>query len=118
MNHDVIAAQDVIARYVADRLATGEEREFEAHLVDCAQCIGQVEQELALRNGLYAAAAERTAAHPAEAPVRRGNSSRLWLLQAAAAVLVALAAGLAFSLARTTSALDAALNARQEEQRR
>ena len=41
MNHDFIAAHDVIARYVADRLAAEEEREFEAHLVDCAQCTGE-----------------------------------------------------------------------------
>jgi hypothetical protein len=118
MNHDVIAAHDVIARYVADRLAAGEEREFEAHLVDCAQCTEQVEQELALRDGLRTAAAERPAAVRPAAPVRRWSGSGLWLLQAAAAVLVALAAGLAFSLARTTSALNAALNERQEQQRR
>jgi len=115
MNHDFIAAHDVIALYVADRLAPEEEREFETHLVDCAQCTGAVEQELALREGLGAAAAERTTPRPA-APVRRWSSG-LWL-QAAAAVLVVVAVGLALSLARTTSALNAALNQREEQQRR
>ena len=47
MNHDFIAAHDVSARYVADRLAPEEERDFEAHLIDCAQCTDEVEQELA-----------------------------------------------------------------------
>jgi hypothetical protein len=117
MNHDLIAAHDMIGRYVANRLAPEEEREFEAHLVDCLQCTGVVEQELALREGLGAAAAERTTvARPAAAPVRRWSSG-LWL-PAAAAVLVAIAVGLAISLVRTTSALNAALNGREEQQRR
>jgi hypothetical protein len=115
MNHDLIAAHDVIGRYVAERLAPDEEREFEAHLVDCPQCTGHVEQELALREGLGAAAAERTTAPRPAAPVRRWSS---WLLPAAAAVLVAVAVGLAISLVRTTSALNAAVNGREEQQRR
>ena len=90
MNHDFIAAHDVIARYVADRLAADEARDFEAHFVDCAQCTEDVEQELALREGLGAAAAERTTAPRPVAPVRGWNGS-LWL-RAAAAVLVAVAA--------------------------
>src|SRR5262245_6204956 len=117
MNHDFIAAHDVIARYVADRLAVDDERAFEAHLVDCAECTGEVEQELALREGLSAAAAERTMAQPPAAPLRGLSSSRLWL-QAAAAVLIVVAVGLALSLARTTSALNAALNEREGQQRR
>jgi hypothetical protein len=118
MNHELIAAHDVIGRYVADRLAPDEEREFEAHLVDCPQCTGHVEQELAFREGLGAAAAERTTAPRPAATVRRWSNRSLWLLPAAAAVLVAVAAGLAISLVRTTSALNAALNGREEQQRR
>jgi anti-sigma factor RsiW len=119
MNHDFIATHDVIARYVASRLSAEEEREFEAHLVDCVQCTGEAEQELALREGLGAAAAVRTTAQPAAAvrrpaaPVERWSSRGLRLLQAAAAVLVAVALGLALSLARTSSALNAALNERE-----
>jgi hypothetical protein len=77
-----------------------------------------VEQELAFREGLGAAAAERTTAPRPPAPVRRWSNSRFWLLPAAAAVLVAVALGLAISLVRTTSALNAALNGRDEQQRR
>ena len=118
MNHDFIAAHDVVARYVADRLADDDEREFEAHLVDCAHCTAEVEQELALREGLGTAAAERATTPRPPAPVRPWSSGGLWLLQAAAAVLVAVAVGLALSLARTTSALNAALNQREEQQHR
>jgi hypothetical protein len=118
MNHDFIAAQDVPARYVADRLAAEDEREFEAHLVDCAQCTDEVERELALRGGLGVAAAERTTTPRPAAPERRWSNSGLWLLQAAAVVLVAVAVGLAFSLARTTSTLKVALTEREDQQRR
>jgi hypothetical protein len=113
MNHDLIAARDLIARYVANRLSAEEEQEFEAHLVDCAQCTAEVEQELALRDGLVAAAAERSTAPRPAAPVRRG----VWMLRAAAAVLVIVAGGLALSLARTTSELNVAVNQREEQQR-
>ena len=116
MNHDFIAAHDVIARYAADRLSVDQEREFEAHLVDCAQCAGEVEQELALGEGLRAVAAERTAAPQPAAPGRWSSSLRL--LQAAAVLLVAVALGLALSLARTTSALNTAFNEREEQRRR
>ena len=117
MNHDFIATHDVIARYVSNRLPADEEREFEAHLVDCVQCTGEAEQELALREGLGAAAAERTTAPRPAAQVRSWSGSGLWL-QAAAAVLVAVALGLALSLTRTTSALNVAMNEREEQQRR
>ena len=52
MDHDYIEAHDVSSRYVAGRLPDGEEREFEAHLVDCPQCIDAVEVEMSLREGL------------------------------------------------------------------
>src|SRR5262245_39492575 len=118
MNHDFIAAQDVPARYVADRLAAEEEREFEAHLVDCVQCTDEVERELALRQGLGVAAPERTTTPRPSVPGRRRSSSGLRLLHAAAAVTVPVAVGLAFSLARPSSALNAALTQREEQQRR
>jgi hypothetical protein len=117
MNHDFIAAHDVIERYVAGRLAADEERDFEAHVVDCGQCTEAVEQELALRDGLDAVARERTTAPRPAAPVRRWSPGTMWL-KAAAALLLAVALGLAFSLARTASALDAALNEREEQRRR
>jgi anti-sigma factor RsiW len=124
MNHDFIATNDVIARYVADRLAVEDEQAFEAHLVDCAKCSGEVEQELALRAGLGAAAVERATRPRAAVPPQQkaapppGWWTRGIWLQAAAAVLVVVGLGLAFSLARTTAALNSALNERAEQQLR
>jgi hypothetical protein len=118
MNHDSIAAADVIPRYVAHRLSPDEEQAFEAHLVDCPDCCEQVERELGFRDGLAAAAAERTAALPAAAPSRGESRVRLWPLMAAATVLLAVAAGLAFSLSRTSAALTDALAQNQEHERR
>ena len=58
MNHADIEAHDIAARYAAGRLAPDEERDFEAHLVDCQRCAAEVESELGLREGLHAIAAE------------------------------------------------------------
>ena len=116
MNHDFIAANDVIARYVADRLPGDDERAFEAHLIDCALCTGEVEQELALRAGLGAVAAEHTTAPQSKVSIQSWRSSP-WL-QAAAVLFAAIALGLAVSLARTTSDLNTAQNEIQAQQRR
>src|SRR5262245_36519039 len=113
MTHDFIAAHDVIARYVTDRLAADEERDFEAHLIDCAQCSGGVEQELALRDGLAASATARPITPKPAIPVQRSNT-RWW--QAAAAVLAMVASGLALSLALTRSALKSEGSARADQQ--
>lgn len=123
MNHDFIAANDVIARYVADRLAASDEQAFEAHLVDCAQCSGEVEQELALRAGVAAAAVERATSRRGAVPRQQTGTRPAWWtrgiwLQTAAAVLVLVGVGLAVSLARTTAALEYALNERAEQERR
>src|SRR5262245_17092769 len=117
MTHDFIAAHDVVARYVADRLPENEEREFEAHLVDCAQCSGSVEQELALRDGLVASAAERPAMTTPAAPVLRDGDSRRWW-QMAAAALAIVTVGLALALALTRSALRTSIDERAEQQHR
>src|SRR5262245_6537196 len=113
MTHDFIAAHDVIARYVANRLPADEEREFEAHLVDCTQCTEGVEQELALRDGLAASAAARPAS--AEPKLKARTSSVRWW-QLAAAVLAIVASGLALSLARTRSALRTEADQRASQQ--
>jgi hypothetical protein len=114
MNHDEIAAQDVIARYVTDRLPPDDEREFEAHLVECAQCVDAVEEHLELRAGLRAAAAEsmagdRTGSRPAA-------MTRIGWLAAAAALLLAASVALAAMLIGTRAELRDARAGRQEQQ--
>lgn len=117
MTHDFIAAHDVIARYAANRLPAGEERDFEAHLVDCAQCADEVEQELALRDGLAASAADRPTAPMATAHAQRSIGHVGWW-QAAAAVLAIATIGLALLFTNTRSALQVVDNERNAQQQR
>jgi hypothetical protein len=116
MNHDFIEANDLAARYVAERLSVDEQREFEAHLVDCARCADEVEQELGLRQALRTVQAgeqpEQRAAHVSR---RSGVMPGARFFQAAAAVLLVAAIGLALSLARMSASLRASLAARQEQ---
>ncbi len=118
MNHDFIEANDLAARYVAERLSADEEREFEAHLVDCTRCADEVERELGLRQALQTVrAGEQKERQPAQV-TRRRVVPGAWFFQAAAAVLLVSAIGLAMSLARTSASLRASLAARQEQQQR
>ena len=119
MNHDSIAAHDTAARYVADRLSTDEEREFETHLLDCPQCVEDVEQQLALRQGLRAAASDISTRQPvALSAAPRGWPAAPRWLQVAAAVLAAVSLALGLSLVRTTSALQQARAGGEEQKRR
>ncbi len=116
MNHDFIATHDVIARYATNRLTADEEREFEAHLVDCSQCTGGVEAELALRQGLGGLASERVTAPVVAAGARRWTSGP-WL-QVAAALLLVIAGGLGVWLALTRSALNMVQQQREQQEQR
>lgn len=119
MNHDFIEANDLAARYVAERLSVDEEREFEAHLVDCARCADEVEQELGLRQALRTLrAGELPQQRPVPVSRRSGLMPGTRFFQAAAAVLLVSAIGLAMSLARTSVSLRASLAASQQQQQR
>jgi hypothetical protein len=119
MDHDYIEAHDVSSRYVAGRLPDGEEREFEAHLVDCQQCLDAVESEMSLREGLRIVGSESAPqpAAPAAAPPYTATRAYVFL-QAAAAVLLAASIGLGAWLWRSTAELGAARAAGAELQRR
>ena len=52
MNHEYVDEHEIAARYVSRTLSADEEREFEAHLVDCPRCIDDVQFGEALRTGL------------------------------------------------------------------
>ena len=116
MDHDYIEAHDVNSRYVAGRLPDGEQREFEAHLVDCPQCLDAVEVEMSLRDGLRAVGSAST---PLPAAPRTSGAMRahVWL-QAAAAVLLAVSVGLGAWLSRSRAELGAARSARADLERR
>jgi hypothetical protein len=119
MDHDYIEAHDVSSRYVAGRLPDGEEREFEAHLVDCQQCLDAVESEMSLRDGLRIVGSESAPqpAAPAAPPPSTAPRAHAFL-RAAAAVLLAVSVGLGASLARSTGELRDARAARIEQQHR
>jgi hypothetical protein len=119
MNHDDIEAAGVTSRYVTGRLTDGEEREFEAHLVDCQRCLDAVEAETSLREGLRIVGAESVATpappvrHPAATGVREYR-----FLQIAAGLLLAVSVGLGVWLLRSTTELGAARAERDGLQRR
>src|SRR5262249_5291356 len=52
MNHDYVDEHGIAARYVSRTLSADQEREFEAHLVDCPRCVDEVQFGEALRTGL------------------------------------------------------------------
>jgi hypothetical protein len=138
MNHEHIDAHDIRSRYVAGRLDEDEEREFEAHLVDCPDCIEGLECEAGLRDGLRTVSSEYDeqlrkvpgvfAGQPKSAPRWGGAarpraavwtvSSSPWLLQAAALLLVASTVGLGVWLSRSSVNLREARAERDQLQRR
>jgi len=119
MDHDYIEAHDVSSRYVTGRLPDGEERDFEAHLVDCQRCIDAVEAEMSLRDGLRTVGSE-SAPQPfvRVVPPTSKATTAYRLVQAAAAVLLAVSVGLGAWLSRSRVELGAARGARAELERR
>jgi len=115
MDHAYIEEQEIIRRYLADRLAEDERNRFEAHYVDCDQCLEKLELEEGFREGVREVAAEEVAR-----TVERGIFLRLLasrsgraLLGAALAILVALPLGVLLTqnrkLDRRLAAAEAAL---------
>jgi hypothetical protein len=110
MTHVYIDEHDLVSRYAMNKLSADEQAAFEAHLIDCVECLDRLDQTTALRDGLRRVAAADAQPGPrrkARPAAREGWSLPLGL--AAAAVLIA-AAGVATivpmrrELARTTTA--------------
>jgi len=96
MDHAYIEEHDVIRRYLVDRLGADERTRFEAHYVDCDQCLERLELEEGFREGI-----REVAAAGAARAIERGLFLRLLLsrsgralLAAALAVVVALPVGI------------------------
>ena len=94
MEHEQIAEQNVVARYLMGSLAPEEEELFEEHLLECAECRRQIQWEEDFQNSLHAVAAEEAARATV---VRVGLLAWLarhrtagWLLAAAALLLATL----------------------------
>jgi hypothetical protein len=95
MTHAHIDEHDLVTRYAMNKLPAEEQAAFEAHLVDCVECLDRLDQATAFRNGLRRVVAAAAVAEPG--PGRSGWSRRQaapgrWSLQlglAAAAILIA-----------------------------
>ncbi|HEX3555168.1 MAG TPA: zf-HC2 domain-containing protein [Thermoanaerobaculia bacterium] len=61
MDHERIAEQNVVERYVMGRLTPEEEELFEEHLLECQECRRQVAWEEDLQNSLHTVAADEAA---------------------------------------------------------
>ncbi len=92
MDHAYIDAADIVSRYVLRRLNAEEEQAFEAHFVDCPECLDRIDQTKRLRAGLAALATNAamspstaTAGTSASTPAGAGMSR--WLALAAGIVL-------------------------------
>jgi hypothetical protein len=109
MTHAYIEAHDVTSRYATGRLTADEERDFEAHLLDCPQCLEDVECETGLREGL------REVAKESAVPVPMTSRRVRWrppvmpaFLAAAAAILLATSISLGIAWSRSSAALQTA----------
>lgn len=69
MDHKYINEFDLVERYLMGKLAAEETAEFEAHFVDCLECVGQLKTTKALMDGLRIVASE-------QAPEPRGYEPR------------------------------------------
>jgi hypothetical protein len=70
-NHDYIAEQDLIGRYIAGTLPYDERLRFEAHFVDCPRCLDALEDVEPFQSALHAFAAEDAASVVATTPLVR-----------------------------------------------
>src|SRR5262249_47999115 len=68
MDHDYIADQDLVGRYMAGTLPFDERARFEAHFVDCPRCLDALDDVEPFQTALHAFAVEdaaRTSVAPA-----------------------------------------------------
>lgn len=95
MDHKYINEVDLVGRYLMGRLAPEEIAEFEAHFVDCRECVDHLNTSKALMEGLRIVASDN-ALEPQRYEARRPSwSLQRWSLRhslaLAAAVLLLLA---------------------------
>ncbi|RMH21776.1 MAG: hypothetical protein D6696_05070 [Acidobacteria bacterium] len=97
MDHDYIAEQHLVDRYLMNRLPEDEARRFEEHYVSCRQCLDQLELAEKFQRGLRRAACEDAA--------RVAAAARLGLLARLARAPRAMLATLALLVALLPAAL-------------
>ncbi|HEY1418477.1 MAG TPA: zf-HC2 domain-containing protein, partial [Myxococcaceae bacterium] len=92
MDHRSIEDSDLVEAYVTGRLGATECAEFEAHLVDCPDCLDRVEAAQGLAAGLRALGPPPVIA-PSEQKQSRGSVATGWALAASVLALLALGWG-------------------------
>ncbi|HEY1905548.1 MAG TPA: zf-HC2 domain-containing protein [Myxococcaceae bacterium] len=92
MDHRSIEESDLVEAYVTGRLGATERAEFEAHLVDCPECLDRVEAAQGLSAGLRALGPPPVVA-PSEQKRNRWSAATGWALAASVAALLALGWG-------------------------
>jgi hypothetical protein len=92
MDHRTIEDSDLVEAYVTGRLGASERADFEAHLVDCPDCLDRVESAQGLSAGLRALSPAPVTA-PAQQRRRRWSGTAGWAFAASVAALLALGWG-------------------------
>lgn len=100
MDHETIASELWIERYVAGRLPPAEAERFEEHFLDCRPCLDELEAARSLRRGLAAVAVEEGMRAAVAGAAGRSLLARLvrsrlapWAVTAAALLLLVPAMG-------------------------
>lgn len=76
MNHDYIIESNLIDQYVLGTLAADQVEEFEAHFVDCPECVDQLKISRSFIHDLKALAVQETLFSD-----RQGSRTQRWRLQ-------------------------------------
>src|SRR5215472_17207221 len=98
---------DIAERYVTGRLSAEERAGFEAHFVDCAQCLDRIEAAVGLRDGL-ARSTPRERALRSRIPRRSRPPAFAMAFAASIVLLLAFPVGLSLRAAsRAEKALEA-----------
>ena len=126
MDHKYINEFDLVERYLMGRLAAEETAEFEAHFVDCLECVGQLKTTKALMDGLRIVASEQAPEPRGSEPsglswsLRHSGSSKSLALAAGVLLLVALVGAVVVSnqIRRSRVEADQARSASAEWERR
>jgi hypothetical protein len=93
MDHQRIEDGSVVEAYVTDRLGEAERTEFEAHLVDCPQCLDQVEAAQGVAAGLRALTSPAASAKTLPTPRRSSTAVVGWAVAASGAAVLAIGWG-------------------------
>src|SRR5262245_10754887 len=119
MDHDYIDEHDVANRYVMRTLSAAQAAEYEAHFIDCDECLDRLDAIKGLRAGLTQVAAEEAARAPVVTPMSRSAAWRIRPVFAVAALVVAVVAAtyLAIALSKAQRALEASRQAVADLQR-